>query len=380
MRHGRKPRGPRPGEIAGAGGVAPAEGVVAEPVAAELESTEPGAAAEAVAASEATVAAEAELDVEPVSEHRAIADVEPDDEPSEGPSEELREPEPGSPSQLDLGVIEDLVEALAEPLPLPAAQPSWDDDTAVRRRLASIYLRTGSLTAAHVELESLGGRNLLEGRGLLDLAEVRWRTGDRAGAGVAAGSYLDAGGDDGLGFVIVAEAAAEAGRQDEARGHLAEAAGRLSDLVRAYAGMPSRVIQAPAGAEPPPAVAVAAPTAAELPPAEALAAPAESAEPPAPPVPPEPAVAPADLELAAAAAVLGSGDPLLAAVHFGIALRTEPGSAQAVLDAIGDRHDAALELVRGDALRLLGRDDEAARAYRAAASALAGDEVRKTRT
>jgi hypothetical protein len=316
--------------MAGTGEAAPAEEVIAE--------------AEAVAPPE--TAAEPGAFAEP----RAIADGAPEGGPA---PDEPREPESIAPSQLNLGVIEDLVEALAEPLPLRATQRSWDEDTTVRRRLASIYLRTRSLAAARVEFESLGGRNLLEGRGLLELAEVRWRTGDRAGAGQAAGSYLDAGGDDGLGFAIVAEAAAAAGRLDEARGHLAEAAGRLSDLVAAYAGMRSLVVPAPAVAEPPPA---------------------ESAETPASPAPPEPAVAPVDPEVATASAVLESGEPLLASVHFGIALRTAPGLAQAVLDAIGDRHDAALEIVRGDALRLLGRDDEASRAYRAAASALAGDE------
>jgi hypothetical protein len=362
MRHGRKPRGPRTGEIAGTGEAAPAQEVLADPEAtAEHKVVAAVVAAEPVVGETAEAVFEAEA--EPVAAGTDL-DAEPEGAPAPG---EPLEPEAGAHSQLDLGVLEDLVEALAEPLPLPAAQTTWDDDIAVRRRLASIYLRTGSLGAARVELESLGGRNLLEGRGLLELAEVRWRTGDRVGAGEAAGSYLDAGGDDGLGFVIVAEAAAAAGRQDEARGHLAEAAGRLSDLGHAYAGMRSLVVPAPAAE--PPAVATAA----------AGPLPVESAETSAPRAASEPTGAPVDPEVAAGSALLESGDPLRAAVHFGIALRTGPGSAPVVIDAIGDRHDAALELVRGDALRLLGRDDEAARAYRAAASALAGDEGHEDR-
>ena len=294
--------------------------------------------------------------------------------------------------QLDFGVIEGLVEALAEPRPIPPSPPavaappaSWDDDTAVRRRLASVYLRTGALSAARVELESLGGRNLLEGHGLLDLAEVRWRTGDRARAGEAAGAYLDAGGSDGLAFVIVAEAAAEAGRHDEARGHLAEAASRLEDLVRAYAGM--RTLVEP---EPPlPPESVSAPESLAQP--EATAGGPDMAPEPAPgpgdavaespeldeaPGPQEPPAATPDPEIASAANLLESGEALRAAVHLGLALRTGPISASAVLAAIGDRHDAALELVRGDALRLLGRDEEAAAAYRAASAALAAEEGR----
>ena len=65
------------------------------------------------------------------------------------------------------------------------------------------------------------------------------------------------------------------------------------------------------------------------------------------------------------------GDVLMAAVWFGVALRTGRASAESVLEAIHDRHDAAIELVRGDAQRLLGREEEAVRAYESAAAALA---------
>jgi len=284
--------------------------------------------------------------------------------------------------QLDLGVIEGLAGALALPRPIvsmPAAgvapPVSWDDDTAVRRRLAAIYLRTGALAAARAELESLGGRNLLEGRGLLDLAEVRWRSGDRVRAGEAAGEYLDSGGTDGLGFIIVAEAAAEAGRHDEARGHLAHAAALLEDFVRSYAGIASLVQPerpvAPEASVVTPAAPASTPTDA-MPVAEEAPV-AEAPEQLAEPVSHEVA-SPTGARIAAAAALIRSGDALRAAVHLGLALRTGRASASVVLDAIGNRHDPALEIVRGDALRLLGRDDEAAAAYEAASTALAAED------
>jgi tetratricopeptide (TPR) repeat protein len=289
--------------------------------------------------------------------------------------------------QLLLGVLD----GVAEPKPFQPPPPLWDDDSAVRRRLARVYLRTGSLPAARVELESLAGRNLLDGVATLDLAEVRWRTGDPDRAGEAARAYLDGGGDDALAFVIAAEAAARAGHQLEARRYLEEAVRRQANLETAYAGMPSRIAPAPgpiipagpatSGAVTPPGL-TPAPAAAQMPAASGTAgsaklpvaaeAVAQVSVAPAPAAEPERTapVAPAHSEVSAGAAVLASGDPLMAAVHFGVALRTGAASAPAVLDAIGNRHEAALELVRGDALRLLGRDDEAARAHQEAAGAL----------
>ena len=50
-------------------------------------------------------------------------------------------------------------------------------------------------------------------------------------------------------------------------------------------------------------------------------------------------------------ACLSAGDPLLAALHLGVALRQAPSLAGAVLIAIGDRRDPPLLLVRAEALR-----------------------------
>jgi hypothetical protein len=67
---------------------------------------------------------------------------------------------------------------------------------------------------------------------------------------------------------------------------------------------------------------------------------------------------------------LQSQDLLMAGLHFGIAIRLTPSSATAVLAAIGDRHELPLELVRGDALRLLGDHGAADEAYLSVAAEL----------
>lgn len=93
--------------------------------------------------------------------------------------------------------------------------------------LARLHLRTGSLALARTELETLAGRDGLDDAGILDLAEVRWRTGDVAGAGEAVTALLEGASDGDLAaavempvaWVIAAEAAAARGRPTEARRH-----------------------------------------------------------------------------------------------------------------------------------------------------------------
>jgi hypothetical protein len=301
------------------------------------------------------------------------------------------------------------------PSPYEPAGSIPADDPSLQMRIARIQLRTGSLTSARAQFESLSGRNLLDTAGALDLAEARWRTGDLHGAGEAAVAYLDAGGGEALGFVIAAEAAALAGRNAEARRYVDEAQLRmLTSLDSIFAGTPRKAIFAANGwgpkAEPqktpvtesPVAVAPAAEPPAEPLPIEpatepavvaALSAPAAGVEPEPTPVEAVPAVtdaatteasasdeakrlavesnrADAETEVTAGIALLKTGDALLAALHFGVALRMTPESAQAVLAAIGDRRDLALELVRGDALRMQGHESDAGQAYRSVASAL----------
>ena len=403
--------------------------------------------------------------------------------------------------------------------------PPAEPDAATRIRFARLHLRTGSLMTARVQYEALAANNDLDVPGLLDLAEVRWRTADLPGAGAAAAEYLSKEGDQALGFLIAAEAAARAGRQVEARRSAEIAAERLGkDLNAIFAGLPRRLnwagvtpgpapvrpvaikIETPprpqseaapqepvsqmvspealwaqivevaqaadqagtiadekaartpphaapgpqrkpapepvaesapapepvaesapepepepeAVVEPAPAPepvvesaaepeAVVEPAPAPEPAVESAPAPEPAvesapapepavesvAEPEAAPEPvvepelasepvvesaaepapaPEPVVAapavkpearPWDESIAAGTAALEVADPLLAALHYAVALRMSPQAAPAVLEAIGDRRDLALELVRVDALRVAA---EAADAEAAAAA------------
>jgi hypothetical protein len=313
----------------------------------------------------------------------------------------------------------------AGPTAYQPAESGPVEDASLLMRLARIHLRTGSLTTARAQLEALAGRNLLDSAGMLDLAEVRWRTGDLRGAGEAAGAYLAANGGEALGLVIAAEAAALDNHDGEARRHMEQALLRtLTSLDAIFAGVPHRLTLTQSGpettaapeetpaADSPRTMAAAEPAAVAAengPAAESVAvaaepaveprseaenvgtaAEAETAAAPAELVPEaagtpateaSTAAAPAqpvvdsgrgqaDTEIAAGIALLETGDALLAALHFGIALRMTPESAQAVLGAIGDRHDLALELVRGDALRMQGHERDAGQAYQSVASAL----------
>ncbi|HJX67334.1 MAG TPA: hypothetical protein VJ258_01275 [Candidatus Limnocylindrales bacterium] len=326
-------------------------------------------------------------------------------------------------------------ETLAEPAAAgPSAYEPTEsgpvEDASLLLRLARIHLRTGSLTTARAQLESLAGRNQLDTAGTLDLAEARWRTGDLHGAGQAAGAYLAANGGEALGLVIAAEAASLGNHDLEARRQMEQAVLRtLTSLDAIFAGIPHRLrltesgpetIAAPektpvaespravtpatelaaepeatpaepAVAEPEPAAEPEAQAPAE---AEAIEAAAEAEPEPTPAVPvaeaagtsgtelvtadaaTQPVVdsgrVQADTEIAAGIALLEKGDALLAALHLGVALRMTPELAQAVLGAIGDRHDLALELVRGDALRMQGHERDAGQAYQSVASALSG--------
>ena len=116
----------------------------------------------------------------------------------------------------------------------------------------------------------------------------------------------------------------------------------------------------------PESVEVARPRAAEvgrLEPEWAEPAPESAAEAVAPEIaqtaaPVEPS--PWELEIAAGRESLESGDALMSALHLAVALRMSPAAAPAVLGVIGGHHDLALELVRGDALRLAGDEPQAA--------------------
>ncbi|HEX7498183.1 MAG TPA: hypothetical protein VF344_06950 [Candidatus Limnocylindrales bacterium] len=453
--------------------------------AAAPEAAAPEAAPEAEMVAEAVAPAPEEVAEADAAAPEVVAEVAPEAEVVPSTPEVVAEVAPEAAPEAEAALIAGLA---AHPLPYESPQTTPVDDPLLQARLARIHLRTGSFSLARAELETLQGRKQLNTAGWLDLAEVRWRTGDLHGAGEAASAYLAADGEEVLGFVIAAEATAMANRLAEARQFAEQAMLRyLSDLDPVFAGIARKamwsavvappatvpVSKAPSGkraiaptdavetvvvlAAVPAPDAVAAP-ATEAPPApDAVAAPvvesvdgpehaiAESlveptvettvepateaaleqapelveatvepfVEPPQPAIEsavesaagpaaveppavepaavqptveptseaaaelaPEPAVeaeapedptaAQADGELASGRSYLDGNDALLAALHFGVALRLNQTRASAVIEAIGDRGDLPLQMVRGEAVRLLGIAAHAAAASRSA--------------
>lgn len=257
-------------------------------------------------------------------------------------------------------------------------------DPATDLRLARLHLRMGQLGLARAELEALAGSGDLDDAGLLALAEARWRTGDLAGAGEAAQAYLAPGGDDVTALVIAAEAVAAVGRPGEAR-RIAGRALEQADvpLDRIFAGMPRSSIWPadPAdaaqptlfGAEP---VARRGPVRAGPIRAEAPEAGDEDRPRSTGPglwdtetVEPDLLPDPVDL-IDAAREAFDGGDARTAAVKLAIALRAAPELAPAILELTepARRRTPEVELARGDAFRLVGRELDARRCYAAAAA------------
>lgn len=230
------------------------------------------------------------------------------------------------------------------------------DDRPVALRLAHLHLRMGSLALARAELELAWGGRSLDGPALVDLAEARWRMGNLDGAGQAAGIALEQGVTDPLALVIAAEAAVAAGRRTEADELAATAIEGLETTLDAlFAGMPRSQVW-PGDPE-----AEAAPV--DTPDALAgdLGVPASMT---------------AAESLAAGRAALAAGSIADAGLDLSLAMRLEPGLAEEVLAAVGDAgSEPLLALVAGDALRLLGRNEEAAARYEQvrARPPLAGD-------
>lgn len=268
------------------------------------------------------------------------------------------------------------------------------DERAVDLVLARLHLRLGSLGLARVELEAMAGRNALDDDGIRDLAEVRWRTGDLAGAGDAAAAYLAIQPDDVISLVITAETQAHLGRPGEARRLAGQALAASPGPIDAlFAGMPrSSVWPVDTGDRVEPAGTLF--TDLETPHASWAVAPSElggqgdgepeaaaqdRAEPPAPEGPglweaQESTIAkglpdPAEL-LQRARAALAAGRPGQAAAGMALALRADPGLAPAVLDLIAGRPEPVLALVRGDANSIVGHGAEAMRDYAAAVAAI----------
>lgn len=287
----------------------------------------------------------------------------------------------------------------------PAPSPTRAPDLV----LARMHLRLGSLQLARAELETLASRDQLDHDGVVDLAEVRWRTGDITGAGEAAALVIDD--DEGpvLALVVAAEAAAARGRPTEAR-RLAEKAMAVANgsIDSIFAGMPRSPAWPPDPAAPPPApttmfepprpagrpsdqgrrrpaaVPPAAAVAADPDPSTVDVATDDAGTAPSIGLWDEAAAAAAETEAASEAEVdasmpsgeealdrgriaLEAGDVAAAGVQLALVLRMAPALAPAVLDLVGDDHRPGLALVRGDAYRLVGRELDARRAYADAA-------------
>jgi hypothetical protein len=289
--------------------------------------------------------------------------------------------------------------------------------------MARAHLRLGSLALARTELETLAGLGALDAGGLVDLAEVRWRTGDLPGAGEAAAVALEAHADDPIAFLIAAEAASADGRPSEARRLANRAMSRLHGRIdRVFAGMPRSAVWPPDADEPPPTAATmfhreaddegsaaARSRAAKMPDAgaggagvaaasvavgrtkdEATEA-ADGAGGAAGPLTlgfwdgdsggsagsdmPDPDEA---FQAGRAALIVGAFDE--AAFRFGLALRFAPALAPAVLEVTEGARSVPLIVVRGDAYRLVGHESEARQAYALAAQGGPPERRRRPRT
>jgi hypothetical protein len=318
-------------------------------------------------------------------------------------------PEPGADLEPVAGPSADAAEAptleppasvAPSPAPAPGAPPSaprGHDGRITDLALARVHLRLGSLSLARAELETLAGRDLLDEEGLVDLAEVRWRTGDLTGAGEAADAALQDGRGPLVALVIAAEAAAARGRPSEARTYAnraIDAAGGSIDVT--FAGMPRASVWPADPAAPPPSpttlfhaadplssgrhvpITADADGGLTIPSVAVVAAPGFW-DTPADDAGADEGILDPEADFEAGRAALEAGDVTEAAHRFGLVLRLTPALAPAVLDLVLDRTERPLALVRGDAYRLVGRESEARRAFGQAARSPRGGSTATTR-
>ena len=261
--------------------------------------------------------------------------------------------------------------------PLKPAEPGQEPSSpvdAANLRVAHLMLRSGNLLAARAHLETLAGRRGLDVQGLLDLAESRWRTGDLAGAGDAAAAYLELAGQEPLAIVIAAEATAAQGRPGEAQ-DLARCAleGLTLPVDAVFAGQPRSSIwpQDPAAAVQPAGTLYTA-TPVDSPHSGSLstAAPAGVVRPGRAGDGDGGAGSNAATELQAAREALATDDQRSAVIRLSLVLRFSPALAPAVLDLVGQLAGPEFDVLRGDALRLVGHESAADRAFASAAESL----------
>ena len=252
---------------------------------------------------------------------------------------------------------------------------------------------SASLALSRVELETLAGLGGLDTQGLVDLAEVRWRTGDLLGAGEAAAAALRARcRPDPIALVVAAEAASAIGRPSEAR-RLATRAIAAAPPARSTRSSPG--CHARASGRPTPTsrrrrrrrCSIAGPSRRRTPGRRRACRPSLATPARGRPGRRDGATAagpmtlgllgrrrdrrrgrrrrsptrPREFEAGRQALVAGSFDE--AALRFGLALRLAPALAPAVLEATEGARAASLSVVRGDAYRLAGHETEARQAY-----------------
>jgi len=244
-------------------------------------------------------------------------------------------------------------------------------------RLARLHLRLGSLTLARAELEALAGSGDLDDDGLVDLAEARWRTGDLAGAGEAAGVALEAGAEVLTALVVAAEASAQAGRTAEARRQASRAldvAGGAIDDV--FAGMPRASIwPGDPGREPSAPVPLFDPDVTTDRIAVTSGTRAGHQRAPVPGLWDETAATDValpdpDTAFASGRVSLRAGDAAAAALHLALVLRIAPAMAPRILELIESADGPEMAVVRGDAYRLAGHERDARIAFARAAAAI----------
>lgn len=254
---------------------------------------------------------------------------------------------------------------------LGAAQGVALTEAELDLRLARLHLRVGLLGLARAELEAAAGLGTLDRDGLADLAAARWRSGDLAGAGIAAEAHLAAGGDALVARVVAAEARYAEGRLVEAEEAARAAAAAGMESVRAlFAGLPASDVWA----------AVAEPVGRSG--ATGAGAGGEMAEEGRAGVAGDVRAGTgawadrserlAEAWVAVARKELAAGRREAALVALGLALRADPAAAALVLETLAGLEGPSVQLVRGDALRALGRTEEARLAYEAAEEVLLG--------
>lgn len=300
-------------------------------------------------------------------------------------------------------------------MPGPSADQAELAERAADARLARVHLRGGLLALSRASLEKMAGAGTLDREAMADLAEARWRSGDLQGAAEAARAHQSVAGTEPIATLILAEELAMSGNDEAALAQAQSVADRIGGAFDMLFAMEPRSqlwpdpddgwmpedADAPghwgllAGgsevAHPSPATwrlrPVAQPTSAVAEGAGVAGA-AAAVMGRGGVAPPGGATTTAAIvmsgrrageELALIDQAISAGDGLAASGRLAVLLRLDPALAPVILSAAdraasaaapGGADLAALQLVRGDAYRILGRDNEAAAAYQLAHQAL----------